>query len=228
MFLENLDWGAKPAALCRTDSVLVSSSTWPKAFLVRSLVGPSFLGFVLFILPRGSSALVETAGWEGTALFSCPIPALAVGAVSKDGPHQSWEKSGDTARMGEQVMQAKMEAGHAGQVEMLMVMAELISHWEGSRVGMGFFAIVKHEVTVIPERAMVLLVGRAGVVSSAGVKRQGHCDPISSGSSAMVKTHMCSKMQSPPEQKQLGLRASSQLDIMSFLLEGPHSLEVNL
>lgn len=39
----------------------------------------------------------------------------------------------------------------------------------------------------------------------------------------MVKTHMCSKMQSPPEQKQLGLRASGQLDIVSFLLEGPHS-----
>lgn len=57
---ENLIWGAKPAALCRTDSVY--SSTWPKAFLVRSLVGPSFLGFVLFILPRGSSALLEKAG----------------------------------------------------------------------------------------------------------------------------------------------------------------------
>lgn len=39
----------------------------------------------------------------------------------------------------------------------------------------------------------------------------------------MVKTHMCSKMQSPPEQKQLGLRAGGQLDIVSFLLEGPHS-----
>lgn len=57
-----MDWGAKLAALCRTDSVLVSSSTWPKAFLVRSLVGPSFLRFVLFILPRGSSASVERAG----------------------------------------------------------------------------------------------------------------------------------------------------------------------
>lgn len=59
---KNLDWGAKLAAVCRTDSVLVSSSTWPKAFLVRSLVGPSFPGFVLIILPRGSSALVEEAG----------------------------------------------------------------------------------------------------------------------------------------------------------------------
>lgn len=93
---ENLDWGAKPAALCRTDSVLVSSSTWPKAFLVRSLVGPSFLDFVLFILPGGSSALVEEAGWEGTALFSCPIPALDVGTVSKGGRHQLWEKHGDS------------------------------------------------------------------------------------------------------------------------------------
>lgn len=104
---KNLDWGAKLAALCRTDSVLVPSSTWPKAFLVRSLVGPSFLGFVLFILPRGSSALREKAGWEGTALFSCPIPSLAVGTVPKGGGHQSREKRGDTARMGEQAMQAK-------------------------------------------------------------------------------------------------------------------------
>lgn len=116
-----------------------------------------------------------------------------------------------------------MEAEHAGQVEMLMVVAELISHWMANRVGMGFFALVKHEVWVRPERAAVPLMGRAGVVSSARVKRQGHRDPISSGSSAMVKTHMCSKMQSPPEQKQLGLRAGGQLDIMSFLLEGPHS-----
>lgn len=97
--------------------------------------------------------------------------------------------------MGEQVMEAKMEAGHAGQVEMFMVMAELISHWMANRVGMGFAVIVKHEVWVRPERAMVPLMGTAGVVSSAGVKRQGHRDPISSGSSAMVKTHMCSKMQ---------------------------------
>lgn len=71
---ENLDLGVKTAALCRTDSVLVSSSTWPKAFLVRSLVGPSFLGFVLFILPRGSSASVERAGWEG--VLSPPAPSL--------------------------------------------------------------------------------------------------------------------------------------------------------
>lgn len=76
---KNLDWGVKPAALCRTDSVLVSSLTWPKAFLVRSLVGHSFLGFVLFILPRGSSASVKGAGWKGIALSACPIPALAVG-----------------------------------------------------------------------------------------------------------------------------------------------------
>lgn len=102
---KNLDRGLKPAALCRTDSVLVSSLTWPKAFLVRSLVGPSFLGFVLLILPRGSSALVERAGWEGTALSSCPIPALAVGTIPKGGGHRSQEKHGDTARMGEQVMQ---------------------------------------------------------------------------------------------------------------------------
>lgn len=114
-----------------------------------------------------------------------------------------------------------MEAEHAGQVEMLMVMAELTSHWMANRVGMGFFAIAKREVWVRPERAVVLLMGRAGVVPSAGAKRRGHRDPISSGSSAMVKTHMCSKMQSPPEQKQLGLRAKGQLGIVSFLLEGP-------
>lgn len=115
-----------------------------------------------------------------------------------------------------------MGAEHAGQVEMLMVMAELTSHWMANRVGMGFLQL-QSEVWVRPERAVVLLMGRAGVVPSAGAKRRGHRDPISSGSSAMVKTHMHSKMQSPPEQKQLGLRAKGQLGIMSFLLEGPHS-----
>lgn len=44
----------------------------------------------------------------------------------------------------------------------------------------------------------------------------------------MVKAHVCSKMQSPPEQKYLVLRASGQLDIVSFLLVGPHSWEVTL
>lgn len=48
---------------------------------------------------------------------------------------------------------------------MLMVMAELISHWMASRVGMGFPAIVKHEFWVRPEQVMVLLMGRAGMVS---------------------------------------------------------------
>lgn len=52
--------------------------------------------------------------------------------------------------------------------------------------------------------------------------------PISSGSSVMVKAHICSRMQSPPEQRQLGLRASGQLNIMVFLLVGLNSLEVNL
>lgn len=99
--------------------------------------------------------MVEKAGWEGTALFF-PTLALAVETVSKGGQHQLWEERGDTARMGEQVMQAEMEAGHAGRVEMLMVMAELISHWEASRVGMGFLAIVKHEVRLRPERTTVL------------------------------------------------------------------------
>lgn len=53
-----------------------------------------------------------------------------------------------------------------------MVMAELISHRVPSRVGMGSLAIVKHEVWVKPEQAVVLLMGRAGMVSLAGVKRQ--------------------------------------------------------
>lgn len=48
---------------------------------------------------------------------------------------------------------------------MLMVMAELISRWMASRVGMGFFAIVKHEFWVRPEQVTVLLMGGAGMVS---------------------------------------------------------------
>lgn len=100
MFLEAKIW-----TLCRTDSVLVSSLTLPKAFLVRSLVGPSFLGFVLFILPRGSSASVERAGWKGTALSACPISALAVGNIPEGGGHWSREKHGDTSMRGQQAMQ---------------------------------------------------------------------------------------------------------------------------
>lgn len=99
---KNLDQGVKPTALCRTDSVLVSSLTWPKAFLVRSFVGPSFLGFVLFILPEGSSASVERGGWERAAFFSCPVPALAVETVPKGGGHPSQVKHSDTGRMREQ------------------------------------------------------------------------------------------------------------------------------
>lgn len=102
---KNLDWEVKSAALCRTDSVLVSSSTWPKAFLVRSLVGPSFLGFVLFVLPRGSSALVERAGWEDTTLSACPVPAPAVRTIPKGGGCWLMEKQSGTAMRGEDMMQ---------------------------------------------------------------------------------------------------------------------------
>lgn len=110
---KNLDWEAKSAALCRADSVLVSSLTWPKAFLVRSLVGPSFLGFVLFVLPRGSSASVERAGWEDTTLSACPVPAPAVGTVPEGGGRWLMEKHSDTAMKGEDVMQRWENGGRA-------------------------------------------------------------------------------------------------------------------
>lgn len=44
-----------------------------------------------------------------------------------------------------------MEAGHGGQVEMLMVVAEQTSYWAAKRIGIVvFLAIVKHEVWMRP------------------------------------------------------------------------------
>ena len=164
---KNLDQGAKPAALCRTDSVLVSSSSWPKAFLVRSLVGPSFLGFVLFILPRGSAASVERQVGGRLRPLLLPIPAPAVGTTPEGRRHWSRQKHGDTAMKGEQVMQGWENGGRACRSA---GDANGASNWAVKGVG-GFFSVVKHEVWMRPGRVMVPLQGRAGA-SSAGARRE--------------------------------------------------------
>lgn len=96
LWRQKLGLGNEMAALCRTDSVLVSSSTWPTAFLGRSLVGPSFLGsFCLFC--QEVPQLVDVGAWhregrlEDTALCTmlCPCPSHRRSMVVPTG-RESW------------------------------------------------------------------------------------------------------------------------------------------
>lgn len=127
LWRQKLGAGSEMAALRSSASVLVSSLAWPKVFLVRSLVGPCFLGLFCSCcqeVPCGGCGDTETAG---------------CGARPGDHPVSLPQPRGATGRRRSTVTQVGRESwgngdGHAGQAEMLMVIAVQDSHQAAKRV----------------------------------------------------------------------------------------------